>query len=46
MLQLAEIVLAILGLAGNVSIQAVCWTVIGCELARIGIEMIQDKMKG
>ena len=46
MLQLAEIILAILGLAGNVSIQAVCWTVIGCEMARIGIEMIQDKKKG
>jgi len=42
MLQLAEIILALLGLAGAVSIQAVCWTVIGCELARISIDMMKQ----
>lgn len=46
MLQLAELVLAILGLSGAVSIQAVCWTVLGCELVRIVIDYIQKRLEG
>jgi len=41
MLQLAEVVLAILGLSGTVSIQAVCWTVLGCELVRMIVDFMQ-----
>lgn len=39
MAQIAEIVLAILGLHGVVSMPAVCWTVIGCEGLRIIIDL-------
>ena len=34
MLQAVEIILAILGLCGTVSMQGVCWTVLGCEVGR------------
>ena len=39
MAQIAEIILAILGLCGVVSMPAVCWTIIGCEIFRIIVEL-------
>lgn len=41
MAQIAEIILAILGLCGVVSTPAVCWTVIGCEIFRIIVEILK-----
>ena len=41
MAQIAEIILAILGLCGVVSTPAVCWTVIGCEIFRIIAEILK-----
>ncbi len=43
MAQIAEIVLAILGLCGVVSMPAVCWTVIGCEVVRL-IVVVYEKL--
>ena len=40
MCQIAEITLAILGLCGAVSMPAVCWTIIGCEIARTIFEIV------
>lgn len=39
MAQIAEIVLAILGICGVVSMPAVCWTVIGCEIVRTIVDI-------
>lgn len=43
MAQIAQIVMAILGLTGVVSIQAVCWTFLGCEVIRIIAEFIKAR---
>jgi riboflavin synthase alpha subunit len=45
MLQAAEIILAILGLCGAVSMQGVCWTVLGCEVARIICDIISKYLE-
>lgn len=45
MLQAAEIILAILGLCGAVSMPGVCWTVLGCEAARIICELISKHLE-
>ena len=41
MAQFVEIILAILGLCGIVSMPAVCWTIIGCEIVRIIFDTIK-----
>lgn len=45
MLQAAEIILAILGLCGAVSMSGVCWTVLGCEVGRIICNLIVKYLK-
>lgn len=41
MAQIAEIVLAILGLSGAASMPAVCWTILGCEIFRLFADYIE-----
>ena len=45
MAQIAEIILAVLGLCGVVSMPAVCWTIIGCEIFRTIAEVLKDLNK-
>ena len=41
MAQLAEIILAILGLSGAASMPAVCCTILGCEIVRLIADYIE-----
>jgi len=45
MLQVAEIILAVLGLCGAVSMQGVCWTVLGCEAGRFICALISKYLE-
>lgn len=45
MLQIAEIIVAILGICGVLSITPICVTVLVCEMARIICEAVSKEIK-
>lgn len=44
MAQIAEIVMAILGLCGVVSLNAICITILACEIIRIIFDAVSKRL--